>query len=116
MTTPTTAIIDQFVNTVDKEREYTLKELKDMLTTAYNAAKPAKQAKQAKPTKQAKPAKEDKPKKAPSAYNNYIKVAIAKLKEDEENKGLSNVELMKKAASTWKTLTKQEQEAYKVVA
>ncbi len=116
MTTNTTAVIDEFINTVDKDKEYSLKELKDMLTAAFNAkkaAKPAKEAKPAKPAKAAKPA--DKPKKAPSAYNNYIKATIASLKQDEANKGLTNVDLMRKAAQNWKSLTKQEQEQYKTV-
>jgi hypothetical protein len=106
MTTKTTAIIDEFVNIIDKEKEYTLKELKDMLTTAFNANK-AKKAD--------KPKAADKPKKAPSAYNNYIKVTIAKLKQDEACKGLTNVDLMRKAGNAWKTLSKQEQEQYKTI-
>jgi hypothetical protein len=123
MTTNTATIVNEFVNTVGNDKEYTLKELKDILGVVYNANKATKaaapKAAKVKPAKAANADKADaadKPKKAPSAYNIYIKHAIAKLKADEANKELSNIDCLKKAASTWKTLTKQEQEQYKNMA
>jgi hypothetical protein len=120
MTTNTATIVNEFVNTVGNDKEYTLKELKDILVVVYNANKATKaaapKAAKVKPAKADKAANADKPKKAPSAYNIYIKHAIAKLKADEANKELSNIDCLKKAASTWKTLTKQEQEQYKNMA
>jgi hypothetical protein len=114
----TTEIINDFVNKVDTEKEYTLKELKDALDEVYKTHAAANKAekKQKKPTKTTKAApKEDlvepKAKRAPSAYNKFVKQRIQQLKQEQE--GIPPKDLMKMAAAEWKNLTKQEQEEYK---
>lgn len=94
--TITQTIIDKFVETVDNSKDYTLTELKDILTKAFNASK--------------SPA--EKVKKAPSAYNNFIKQTMAKLRQDDPS--IPANQLMKTAASKWKELTTAEQEQYKL--
>jgi hypothetical protein len=114
----TTEIINDFVNKVDTEKEYTLKELKDALDEVYKTHAAANKAekKQKKATKATKAApKEDlvepKAKRAPSAYNKFVKQRIQQLKQEQE--GIPPKDLMKMAAAEWKNLTKQEQEEYK---
>jgi hypothetical protein len=111
----TTEIINDFVNKIDTEKTYTLKELKDALDEIYKAhnteKKPA--AKKTKKTAEAKAAAEVKPKRQPSAYNNFVKQRMQELKQT--NKDVPPRELMSMAASQWKELTKSEQERYKIV-
>jgi hypothetical protein len=111
----TTEIINDFVNKIDTEKEYTLKELKDALDEVYktHAATNKAEKKQKKATKAAP--KEDlvepKAKRAPSAYNKFVKQRIQQLKQEQD--GIPPKDLMKMAASEWKNLTKQQQEEYK---
>ncbi len=114
----TTEIINDFVNKIDTEKEYTLKELKDALDEVYKTHAAANKAekKQKKATKATKAApKEDlvepKAKRAPSAYNKFVKQRIQQLKQEQD--GIAPKDLMKMAASEWKNLTKQQQEEYK---
>ena len=132
MSAPITAnIISEFVEQIDKEKDYDLKELKQILSDVYKAKsakdKPVKQKEQSEsdnekdkkkrkaPTKDA-----DKPKRAPSAYNNYIKKRIQELKSEQDakdgddNTKLSVKELLKTSARELKLLDKAEQEKYKV--
>jgi hypothetical protein len=116
----TTEIVNEFVNKIDTEKEYTLKELKDALDEVYKTHTAANKAEK-KPKKAAKTAKaapkedlvEPKAKRAPSAYNKYIKHRIQQLKE--EGNDIAPKDLMKTAAAEWKDLTKQEQEKYKMM-
>ena len=101
MTANTATTISKFIENVDNSKEYTLAELKDILTKAYNASKTSV-------------SNAEKVKKPPSAYNNFIKQTMAKLKQDDA--GIPANELMRTAASKWKLLTKQEQEQYKLQA
>jgi len=82
----TSKIIDAFVSSVDTSNNYTLDELKKLLTEAYKSGK-----------KKRSPNAEKKP---PSAYNIFIKEAIAKIRE--ENPSVNNKELMSLAAARWK--------------
>lgn len=131
--TQTAEIINEFVQLIDNDKDYDLKELKQMLSDVYKTkttktAKTAKKTKKAtkteeqsttdseddKPRKRGRPAKvNDKPKRKPSAYNNYVKSQIEKLKKEQPE--VQAKDLMKIAAASWKTLSKEEQETYKVV-
>ena len=122
-TNTTTEIVNEFVQLIDTEKEYSLKELKEKLTEVYKT-KTAKTAKKTmknteasssddeKPKKRGRPAKvSDKPKRAPSAYNKYVKERIEKLKS--ESPEVAAKDLMRVAASEWKELSKEDQESYK---
>jgi hypothetical protein len=126
----TTEIINEFVSLVDTDKVYSLKELKDVLSEIYKAKsngakKSTKKTKVAKDTSDVssdeeiekdkkKTTKKDanKPKKAPSAYNNYVKIRIEQLKV--ERKDVAPRDLMKLAAADWKQLDKQTQATYKL--
>jgi hypothetical protein len=123
-TNTTTEIVNEFVQLIDTEKEYSLKELKEKLTEVYKT-KTAKTAKKTakkteasssddeeKPKKRGRPAKvSDKPKRAPSAYNKFVKERIEKLKTERPE--VAAKDLMRVAASEWKELSKEEQESYK---
>jgi hypothetical protein len=104
----TSAIINEFVEQIDTEKTYDLKELKKVLSDIYKT-------KTAKP-KKAKLDKDcnEKPKRAPSAYNNFMQERIKALKQEQP--GTIARELLKIAAGEWKLLDKQDQEKYKTVA
>jgi hypothetical protein len=135
----TANIVNEFVEQIDTEKEYELKELKQMLSDIYKAktspkkeAKPPKKPKKdqqssdeadesdnGKPKKRGRPAKgpkldkngNEKAKREPSAYNKYVKERISALKTEKPETPAK--ELMLIAASEWKQLTKEEQEQYK---
>jgi hypothetical protein len=125
--TQTTEIVNEFVQLIDNDKEYDLKELKQMLSDVYKTKTPKKTTKKAtkpeeqatttdsddeKPKKRGRPAKvSDKPKREPSAYNKYVKARIEALKKEQPETQAKD--LMKIAASSWKTLSKEEQEVYK---
>lgn len=134
-----TEIIAEFCDKVDVEKDYDLKELKQILEDIYKekkgsksaksgkpaqGAKTAKQAKldetdassPAKPKKQSKKAKEadDKPKpakRAPTSYNNFMSERIKALKQ--ENPDTNAKELMTMASHEWKDLSQDQKDAYK---
>lgn len=120
----TTEIINEFVSLVDTDKVYSLKELKDVLSEIYKAkSNGVKKTKVAKDTSDSssdeekgkkKGTKKDanKPKKAPSAYNNYVKIRIEQLKLERTD--VAPRDLMKLAAADWKQLDKQEQEKFKL--
>jgi hypothetical protein len=127
-TSQTTEIINEFVQLIDNDKEYELKELKQMLAEVYKTKTVKKKATKTaqpvaesdsdedKPKKRGRPAKvNNKPKRPASAYNNFIKERIMHLKIEQTGKPepMPAKELMKVAAGEWKTLTKQEQESYK---
>ena len=138
-TIATANVINEFVQQIDIEKEYELKELKQMLSDIYKAKtsskKEAKQPKKSKkdqqssdeadesdsdkPKKRGRPTKgpkldkngNEKAKREPSAYNKYVKERISALKTEKPETPAK--ELMLIAASEWKQLTKEEQEQYK---
>ena len=127
----TADIVNEFVQLIDNDKEYDLKELKALLSDVYKTktvkpkvAKVAKVIKapkspnassddeEDKPKKRGRPAKvSTKPKREPSAYNKFVKERIEQLKVDKTD--MPAKDLMKMAAAEWKTLSKQDQEAYK---
>ena len=125
--TETSIIIEKFNEQIDVEKDYTLKELKDILTMLYK--KPKKIAKtvimknseesdEDKPKKRGRPAivkldKDGNPKekRAPSAYNKYVAKFIKERKEEYPEKGAK--EMMSIAAGVWKTLSDEEKAEYK---
>jgi hypothetical protein len=129
----TSEILQEFVDQIDTEKEFALKELKQILTDIYKAknSKATKQPKIAaayqssddsddeKPKKRGRPKKVNldkdgniKEKKPPTAYNNYVKEQLRQVKE-QQAEGTPAKEVMKLVAANWKALTKQEQESYK---
>jgi hypothetical protein len=112
----TTEIINDFVNQIDTEKAYTFKKLKDILEEVYKAsnaeAKKAEKKPKKKAAKDAQADAEPKAKRPPSAYNNFVKQRIQELKQERTD--VAPRDLMKLAASEWKQLSKQEQEAYKM--
>lgn len=136
----TSEIINEFVELIDTEKEYNLKDLKQILTEVYNTKAGAKNTKKAvkpvpvavvaeddvyssdddKPKKRGRPAKVKldkdgniKVKKPPTAYNIYVKQTIEAMKK--ENPATTAKELMALAAGKWKTLSQDEKDSYKVV-
>jgi YABBY protein len=81
-------IIDNFVSSVDRDRtDYTLDDLKKLLSEAYKTSK-------------AKKKRTSTEKKEPSKYNIFIKEEIAKIRQ--ENPEADNKKLMSLAAARWK--------------
>ena len=107
----TVAIKDEFVNLVDVSKEYTLKELKDLITEVYKT-KTAKKSKSKKNThaESSDDDKPKKPKKKATPYNVYVGERIKALKTEEPN--ATAIERMKMAAMGWKNLTDEEKKAY----
>ena len=54
---------------------------------------------------------EEKVKRPPSAYNNYMKAQLAKLKTEDPS--LSHSEAFKAVGPMWKLLSNEEQQAFK---
>lgn len=79
-------IFEEFEKKIDKEKQYSLKELKDLLSDSY---------------KEIKDKKKNNVKKQPSKYNIFIKEEIVRLKQ-ENNGDLNNKDILKQAASNWK--------------
>ena len=132
MTGITATIINEFVEQIDKDKEYDIKELKQILTDIYKAKtivpkkvkknveeseessededKNNKRGRPVKPKKLDKNGNE-KAKREPSAYNKYVKQRILALKTEQPDTKAK--ELMMIAAGEWKNLSKEEQEQYK---
>lgn len=137
-----TEIIAEFCDKVDVEKDYDLKELKQILEDIYKEkkgsksaksaksgkpAKPAQGAKQAKPDdtdasspakpkKQSKKAKEadDKPKPAKRAPTSYNNFMSERIKAlKQENPDTNAKELMTMASHEWKDLSQDQKDAYK---
>jgi hypothetical protein len=125
----TKEIVEEFSTLVDMTKEYTMKEMKDLLGEVYNAkkGKPAKRVKKdesdedsdkqkkGKPSKKAKLNKDgtERKKRAPTAYNKYISMKSKELKAMEENAGKKATEIMKMAANSWSEMSEEEKEEYK---
>ena len=126
-----TEIINEFVDLIDTDKEYDLKELKQILSDVYNtktgkkkavkkvvAVKPESPKVESeddddKPKKRGRPAKAktDKPKKAPNAYNLFVKQNMENLKK--ENPDTPAKSLMSLAAAKWKELSDEEKAEFK---
>ncbi len=120
----TIAIINEYVNIIDIDKEYTLKEYRSIFTDVYKA-KTGTSKKTNKSTKKKssdddssddepkkrtyKKKDENKPKKQPSAYNLFIRERMLVLKEKQPDAKLR----MAEAASGWKTLSAEEKLSYK---
>ena len=126
--TQTAEIINEFVQLIDNNKDYQLKELKQMLADIYKTKTCKKKepkvavAKQTdkeetdsdeeKPKKRGRPAKvNNKPKREPSAYNKYVKERMEQLKTQQPD--VQAKDRMKIAGAEWKILTKEQQDAYK---
>ena len=121
--TTTVAIMEEFTNIIDLNKSYTLKEIKDILSTVYKTKSSKKNTssddegsdgeKKQRRSKKEKLDKEGnvKPKKKPSSYNLYIKARVEELKKEDPT--TTAIERMKTAASSWKTLSDDEKNAYK---
>lgn len=79
-------IFEEFEKKIDKEKSYSLKNLKDLLSESY---------------KEIKDKKKNNVKKLPSKYNIFIKEEITRLKA-ENNVNLNNKDILKQAASNWR--------------
>lgn len=85
-------VVEAFKNSIDYDKEYSVKDLTKSLEDAYKEV-----------YGKGKKKSSDKPveKKAPSAYNIFIKDEIAKIKE-EKPEGVEPKDYMKIAAGRWK--------------
>lgn len=143
----TSEIVEEFVQLIDTDKAFDLKELKQILTEVYNT-KMGKKTKKAtpkadkteklvkaapkapaddtesdeeKPKRRGRPASKPKldkdgnpkAKKPPTAYNNYVKETIIRLKQEQPT--VPARELMGMAAASWKTLSQEEKDTYKTV-
>ena len=133
----TQEIVQEFVSLVDTDIEYSLSEIKNILSGVYKTFKnpskaPAKKRVVKKdtddedvasgndsPKKRGRPCKiklnKDgtvKKKKAPSAYNLFIREKYAELKPLHED--LKAPQIMKIAAAVWKELTEDEKKSFKL--
>jgi len=119
----TVSIVEDFTAAVDSTKIYTLKEIKDILSTVFkqntnkkmsgsdnegnDGEKKKGRAKKQKFDKNG----DEKPKRKPSAYNLYIKARVEELKIEDPSS--TAIDRMKMAASSWKLLTEDEKTAYK---
>jgi len=132
MSSNTAEIISEFVNLIDNDKAYDLKELKQIIASVYktkNSASKSPVAKKIKadssddeddkpkkigrPGKQAKTDKDGnvKEKRKPSAYNIFVKKTIEELKRDQPSTPAK--ELMGLAAMKWKELSDEEKAVYR---
>ena len=95
MTSKTEQIINDFTSNVDKNTEYSLKDLLSILTTSYKSINTTKSKK-----KSTTNGGEVVVKKAPSAYNLFVKDEISRIRS--ENTSVNPKDLMKLAAENWK--------------
>jgi len=99
--TTTSNIVNEFVNIVDNDKVYDLKELKTILGEIYKTKTSA-----AKKTKGEKKAK-----RAPTSYNIFIGTNIKKMRTEDPS--LTAKEAMKKAGAKWKEMSDDEKNEYK---
>lgn len=84
----TSKMLETFTQSLDTSKnDYTLDELKKLLSEAYKSSKSGKKKSSAE-------------KKEPSKYNIFIKEEIAKIRQ--ENPNVENKQLMSLAAARWK--------------
>ena len=99
--TTTSNIVNEFVNIVDTDKVYDLKELKTILGEIYKTKTSA-----AKKTKG-----EKKVKRAPTSYNIFIGTTIKELRTEDPS--LTAKEAMTKAGAMWKEMSDDEKKEYK---
>lgn len=85
----TKKMLDTFVSNIDTTKEYSLEEVKKILTESYKSVKKTKKVKS-----------EGAEKRQPSKYNLFVKEQMIKIKL--ENPSKDNKEIMSMAASQWK--------------
>ena len=105
--TTTSNIVNEFVNIIDTDKVYDLKELKTILTEIYKTKTSA-----AKKTKGAN-ANEEKVKRVPTSYNIFIGTTIKKMRVEDPS--LSAKEAMTKAGAMWKGMSDDEKKEYKTI-
>lgn len=117
--TKTSEIKNEFLNLVDNNTEYTLQELKAILGDVFKT----KNSKKVSSKKVNSPSsdvsgcettqtgKVHKVKKAPNAYNIYVKEKMPEFKE--KNPDTSATGLMSLIGASWKSLSKEDKDAYK---
>ena len=93
----TSKILSDFMSKIDNNKnDYTLDELKKLLTEAYKSCKKKKTSTE---------------KKEPSKYNIFIKEEIQRIRE--ENPNVDNKQLMSLAAAKWKDHKEKNKEDIK---
>ncbi len=110
----TSGIVEEFIQKIDTEKEYDLKELKQILSDIYKSKTTGKPKATKKTTKKADKMQIDapeKPKRAPTAYNLFIKQRIIALKDEQPD--VPAKERLTVAASEWKSLSQEEKDQYK---
>lgn len=130
ITIKTAEILKEFTEQIDTYKEYSRKELTDILTEIYKCKYPKKPTKKTtkqssidessddeKPKQKGRPSKVKldkegnvKEKRAPTAYNKYMKTRMLALKQ--ENTGTPSKELMKIAAAEWSKMSTEEKAQY----
>jgi len=85
-------ILTEFRNSIDISKDYTFKELTELLKKAYNKYSKSKNSK--------KSSDNGENKKTPSAYNIFIKEEIARMKS-ENKEGIDPKQLLQLAAQKW---------------
>ena len=122
-------IVQKFISIIDNDANYSISEMKNVLSAVYKAMKTpvkkpivnnnASDTDDDSPKKKGRPAKPRlnkdgsvKQKKAPSAYNLYVKGKYAELKSIHTDKKAPDI--MKIAAASWKELTDEEKETFKL--
>ena len=103
--TTTSNIVNEFVNIIDADKVYDLKELKTILTEIYKTKTSA--------AKKTKGAREEKVKRAPTSYNIFIGTTIKKMRIEDPS--LSAKEAMTKAGAKWKGMSDDEKKEYKTI-
>lgn len=100
---PVKKVLDAFNTTIDVNQDYSLDELKKLLSTSYKTA-----GKRSKGTKG-----DNTEKREPSKYNLFVKDEMLRLKAEHPDK--SNKEIMSMAAALWKESKAKEEEPEPVV-
>jgi hypothetical protein len=139
MLTKTSQIKNEFSQLIDDDTEYSMKEMKDVLSNIYKTLNRDKKSKTIikntativvtedsdddddKPKKRgrpAKPAKKDKngnvmAKKAPSAYNLFVQEKIVSIRKEQPD--VPAKERMSLAAAAWKEMSDEDKEVYKTM-
>jgi len=127
----TSEIVQAFVEIIDTDKNYALKDYKKIITDIFNNIETVKKTVQVvteeieeisddddKPKRRGRPPNKkkldkdgnEKVKRPPSLYNLFVQQKIKQLKS--ENNG-DTKDLMVTAASEWKQLTKEEKENFK---
>lgn len=87
MDTKLKTVIDSFNDKIDYTKEYTLDELKKLLSETYKSSNAKKVSTEKRP---------------PTEYNIFMKEKMAEIKSNPENKEVDNRKIMQMAASLWK--------------